>query len=65
MSLGKQLVVITLLIVCVAIITINFNTLFKWLYDVFPTSRTLQYLVAGDILDDSNRFVYYDRIKNF
>ena len=49
MSLGKQLVVITLLIVCVAIITINFNTLFKWLYDVFPTSRTLQYLVAGDI----------------
>lgn len=64
MSFGKQLVVMTLLIVCVIIIAINFDTLFKWLYDVFPTSRTLQYLVAGDIFDDSNRFVYYDRIKN-
>ncbi|WP_273497273.1 hypothetical protein, partial [Butyricimonas sp. An62] len=64
MSFGKQLVVMTLLIACVIIIAINFDTLFKWLYDVFPTSRTLQYLVAGDIFDDSNRFVYYDRIKN-
>ena len=64
MSFGKQLVVMTLLNVCVIIIAIYFDTLFIWLYDVFPTSRTLQYLVAGDIFDDSNRFVYYDRIKN-
>ena len=58
----KKIFLFTTLVVVVAFLLICSDVIFSKLNQWFPDSRTLNMMVAGDLMDDSNRSSFYDSI---
>lgn len=61
-SLNKRVVLFTILFIVVSVFLIAGDSIFEYLYNLFPDSRTLKMMAVGDFLDDSNRSSIYDKI---
>lgn len=46
------------------LIIVFFSNIIIYLVDLFPNSRSLSYLIKGDVLNDSNRSKIYEKIIN-
>lgn len=61
-SINKRVALFTILGIVVSVFLIAGDSIFEYLYNLFPDSRTLKMMAVGDFLDDSNRSSYYDKI---
>lgn len=61
-SIKKRVSLFTLLGIIVGIFIAAGDSIFDYLYNLFPDSRTLKMMAVGDFLDDSNRSSFYDKI---
>lgn len=58
----KRIVLIVVLIIVSVLFWLYSDAIFMKLYQWLPDSRTLKMLANGDLMDDSNRSIIYDRI---
>lgn len=61
-SYSKRVLLISLLIAIFAVFQVFGDEIFNHLYQWFPDSRTLKMIAGGDLMDDSNRSIIYDKI---
>ena len=61
-SINKRVALFTILGIVVSVFLIAGDSIFEYLYNLFPDSRTLKMMAVGDFLDDSNRSSIYDKI---
>lgn len=61
-SINKRVALFTIFGIVVSVFLIAGDSIFEYLYNLFPDSRTLKMMAVGDFLDDSNRSSYYDKI---
>lgn len=61
-SQGKRIFLLSTLIFVGILFLAAGDTIFDQLYQWFPDSRTLKMMATGDMMDDSNRSLFYDRI---
>lgn len=61
-SSSKRVVLFIILAVIAILFLFCSQTIFYHLYQWFPDSRTLKMMAAGDLMDDSNRSLFYARI---
>lgn len=63
-SRKKRVLLISLLALLGLILLSAGDLIFERLYQWFPNSRTLQMMEMGDVLDDSNRSYFYERLRS-